>query len=99
MAGSKDPAEKNNKGSHVLMETASALQAFQATPALFRMEDAISFISGINKNANSSAAFRMPDGIPPRELAGGFSHVHTSVMFTLQQLTQAPPIVVVNFPE
>lgn len=78
------------------METASALQAFQATPALFQMEDAISFISGINKNANSSASFGMTDGTPPRELAGGFSHVHTQ---GAQQLTQAPPIVVVDFPE
>lgn len=79
------------------METASALQAFQATLALFRMGDAISFISGINKNANSSASFGMTDvGTPPRELAGGFSHVHTQ---GAQQLTQAPPIVVVDFPE
>lgn len=96
MAGSKDPAEKNNKGSHVLMETASALQVFQATPALFRMGEAISFISGINKNANSSASFGVTDGTPPRELAGGFSHVHTQ---GAQQLTQAPPVIVVDFPE
>lgn len=97
MAESKDPAEKNNKGSHVLMETASPLQVLQAIPALFQMEEAISFISDINKNANSSASFGMTADTPPRELAGGSSHVHTQ---GAQQLTGHLEVnMSVNFPE
>ena len=50
------------------VKIASALQVFQSPPTLFQISDLISFISNINKNANSSAPVRVTEAIPPKEL-------------------------------